>query len=225
MNFLTVAAAALNQTPLDWRGNFDRALAAIEEAKAQQVALLCLPELCVSGYGCEDAFFSADVARRALSSLERLIPHTSGIAVSVGLPLLHQAALYDCAAFVVDGELLGIAAKRVLAGDGIHYEPRWFKPWPRGKHAEIEVAGRRVPIGALLFDLDGLRVGFEICEDAWAAARPGADLAAQGVDVILNPSASHFAFGKLETRKRFVLEGSRAFGAAYVYANLLGNEA
>jgi NAD+ synthase (glutamine-hydrolysing) len=70
-----------------------------------------------------------------------------------------------------------------------------------------------------------VRIGFEICEDAWVAGRPAAALAARGVDLILNPSASHFAFGKDEIRRRFVLEGARACGAAYVYSNLLGNEA
>jgi NAD+ synthase (glutamine-hydrolysing) len=70
-----------------------------------------------------------------------------------------------------------------------------------------------------------VRIGFEICEDAWVARRPGASLSLQGVDLILNPSASHFAFGKHAVRQRFVLEGSRAFGVTYVYANLLGNEA
>jgi NAD+ synthase (glutamine-hydrolysing) len=89
----------------------------------------------------------------------------------------------------------------------------------------VSVDGRSVPIGDLRFDAGGIRIGFEICEDAWAADRPGASLAARGVDLILNPSASHFAFGKDEIRRRFVLEGSRAFGATYVYANLLGNEA
>ncbi|HBB73973.1 MAG TPA: NAD(+) synthase, partial [Planctomycetaceae bacterium] len=71
----------------------------------------------------------------------------------------------------------------------------------------------------------GVRIGFEICEDAWVAQRPGAALAARGIDLILNPSASHFAFGKDEVRRRFVLEGSRAFACGYVYANLAGNEA
>jgi NAD+ synthase (glutamine-hydrolysing) len=82
-----------------------------------------------------------------------------------------------------------------------------------------------VPIGDLRFDCGGVRIGFEICEDAWAAERPGSGLAARGVDIILNPSASHFAFAKDEIRRRFVLEGSRAFGVTYVYTNLLGNEA
>ncbi|MFM8729027.1 MAG: nitrilase-related carbon-nitrogen hydrolase, partial [Planctomycetaceae bacterium] len=86
-------------------------------------------------------------------------------------------------------------------------------------------AGKEWPIGDLLFDCDGLLIGFEICEDAWAADRPGAEMSRHGVDIILNPSASHFAFGKHEVRQRFVLDGSRAFGCGYVYANLCGNEA
>ena len=68
-------------------------------------------------------------------------------------------------------------------------------------------------------------IGFEICEDAWVATRPGGSMSPHAVDIILNPSASHFAFGKYEVRKRLVLEGSRAFNVAYVYANLQGNEA
>ncbi|MFB6263246.1 MAG: NAD+ synthetase, partial [Bradymonadaceae bacterium] len=81
-----------------------------------------------------------------------------------------------------------------------------------------------LPLGDVVFDCDGLRIGFEICEDAWAGDRPGESMVRTGVDLILNPSASHFAFGKQRTRKRFVVDGSRAFGVGYVYANLLGNE-
>jgi len=83
----------------------------------------------------------------------------------------------------------------------------------------------QVPVGDLVFKINGARVGFEICEDAWVVDRPGNSLAKRAVDVILNPSASHFAFGKNKVRKGFVLEGSRAFHCTYVYANLLGNEA
>ncbi len=90
---------------------------------------------------------------------------------------------------------------------------------------KIEIGGASYPLGDYNFDCGGVRIGFEICEDAWVAKRPGGNLSLEGVDIILNPSASHFAFGKIETRKRFVLEGSRAFGVTYVYSNLLGNEA
>jgi NAD+ synthase (glutamine-hydrolysing) len=87
------------------------------------------------------------------------------------------------------------------------------------------VGGVEVPVGDITFDCGGLLIGFEICEDAWIAQRPGVKLALGEVDVILNPSASHFAFGKHEVRRRLVLESSRALKTSYVYANLLGNEA
>lgn len=223
---LRLAAVALNQTPLDWAGNAARIRTALEEARHEGATLVCLPELCLTGYGCEDAFFAPDTWRRAWQMLEDLLPETRGLVVAFGLPVFHQRALFNVSAVAVDGVLTGLAAKKNLAGDGIHYEPRWFKPWPGGVRDEfVTPDGGAVPIGDLLFDLSGVRIGFEICEDAWVADRPGAKLAARGVDLILNPSASHFAFGKAEIRRRFVAEGSRAFGAAYVYSNLLGNEA
>ena len=116
-------------------------------------------------------------------------------------------------------------AKQHLAGDGLHYEPRWFRAWPAETVSEFHCDGQSRPIGDLLFEFNGVRIGFEICEDAWVAGRPGNRMTECGVDIILNPSASHFAFGKHEIRKRFVLEGSRSFGVSYVYANLCGNEA
>jgi NAD+ synthase (glutamine-hydrolysing) len=166
----------------------------------------------------------------AFAQLDALAALTRGMVVAVGLPVYHEKALYDAAALLADGAIVGFAAKQFLAGDGIHYEPRWFKPWPKGEIDVLERAApdgsiRRFPIGDLAFDVGDVRIGFEICEDAWVANRPGTDLALRGVDILLNPSASHFAFGKFVTRQRFVIEGSRAFGVAYLYANLLGNEA
>jgi NAD+ synthase (glutamine-hydrolysing) len=167
----------------------------------------------------------------ALRLLHEVLPDTVGMVVSLGLPLVVNNGLFNVAALIADGRILGFVAKQHLAGDGIHYEPRWFKPWPVGIQDRVSIAGpdgssaRNYPVGDLYFDLAGVRLGFEICEDAWAAARPGIRLAQKGVDLLLNPSASHFAFGKLEVRQRFVLEGSRAFGVSYLYANLLGNEA
>jgi NAD+ synthase (glutamine-hydrolysing) len=225
MRTVTVGAATLNQTPMDWDGNARAIRAAIAAAKEAGVGLLCLPEMCITGYGCEDAFLGPGLIAEAERTLLALLPDSEGIAVCLGLPVLCGGGLYNAVAMVVDGRLIGLAAKQHLAGDGIHYEPRWFKPWPAETVAVATIDGKAVPMGELVFDVGGLRVGFEICEDAWVAKRPGVNLAALGVDVILNPSASHFAFGKFETRKRFVLEGSRAFAATYVYTNLVGNEA
>jgi len=222
---IRVGAAALNQTPLAWDQNRDNVLRAIQLARDEQVCLLCLPELCIPGYGCEDAYHSEGLQQTALDVLDEIVPATQGMIVSLGLPVLHKSALFDCACLAVDGRIAGFVAKRFLAGEGLHYEPRWFKPWPRGLRDAIVVKGRSYPIGDLVFDCGGVSVGLEICEDAWVAKRPGGDMSLAGVDVILNPSASHFAFGKFEVRKRFVIEGSRAFAVSYVYANLLGNEA
>ncbi len=226
MKPIKLAAVALNQTPMDWEGNAGRIREALGRAREEGGSMLCLPELCVTGYGCEDGFFSPSVYERAWEVLEGLLPVTRGMVVAFGLPVFHQRALFNVSAVVADGELVGLVAKQNLAGDGIHYEPRWFKPWPVGVVDEYRMPdGRSVPIGDLVVEAGGVKIGFEICEDAWVADRPGAGLAARAVDVILNPSASHFAFGKAKLRRRFVAEGSRAFGAVYVYSNLLGNEA
>ena len=225
MKLIKVGAATLNQTPLDWEANKATILGAIEEARNYQVSVLCLPELCITGYGCEDAFLSASLHSTAVQVLEEILPHTKGMAVSLGLPVAYNNAVFNTACLAVNGRIAGFVAKRYLARSGIHYEPRWFKPWPIGRQVSIRIGGNEYPFGDLYFDCGGVRIAFEICEDAWVADRPGGNMFLKGVDIILNPSASHFAFKKQQIRKRFVLEGSRAFGVTYVYSNLLGNEA
>lgn len=225
MNRIVTGAAALNQIPLDWDGNRRRAVAAVKEAKESGVGYLCLPELALSGYGCEDMFLAPEVGERSLDSLVKFAAECEDIVVAVGVPLWFESSVYNAVALIADGQIVGVVAKQNLAGDGLHYEPRWFKPWTEGQVESVKIAGKKVPLGDLVFDIGGVRLGFEICEDAWVANRPGTRLARRGVDLIFNPSASHFAFGKQIVRERFVLEGSRAFACGYVYANLLGNEA
>lgn len=225
MSVICVAGAALNQTPLDWDNNLRNILRAIELAQHEGVSILCLPELCITGYGCEDTFLAPGTHQMALEVLHECLPKTKGLIVSLGLPVFHRCAVFNAACLAADGQILGFVPKRFLAAEGLHYEPRWFKPWPAGVRDQIEIAGKDYPIGDYVFNVGGVRIGFEICEDAWVGQRPGADLAARGVDLILNPSASHFSFGKYEIRKRFVVEGSRAFHVGYVYSNLVGNEA
>ncbi len=224
MPTIRLAAASLNQTPLAWDSNRENILAAIGEAREAEASIVCLPEMCISGYGCEDAFLSAGVQQRAVQLLGEIVPETRGMAVALGLPLLVDGKLYNVAALVSDGHLLGFVGKQHLAGDGIHYEPRWFHPWDAGDVREVQIDGRPYPVGDLLFDCGGTIIGMEICRDAWVDNRPGANLAARGADIILNPSASHFAFAKQEVRRAFVLEGSSSFHVSYAYTNLLGNE-
>jgi NAD+ synthase (glutamine-hydrolysing) len=221
---IKVATASLNQTPLDWAGNQRRIEAVLRQARAEGVSLLVLPELCTTGYGCEDAFLGPDVAKRAWSMLMELVPQTKGMVVSIGMPVRRRGGLYNTACVVADGRIAGFAAKEHLAGEGLHYEPRWFKPWPNHQVVQLERDGQSYPFGDVFFDFSGVRVGFEICEDAWVAQRRGGQ-DGHAMDIIVNPSASHFAFGRHRVRERLVLEGSRSMAVTYLYANLLGNEA
>jgi NAD+ synthase (glutamine-hydrolysing) len=225
MRLINVASLVVNQIPLDWKGNLSRLVSGLDLAKQNHASVVCCPELAITGYGCEDAFFSFDVQKRALASLEEIASHTHGIFVAVGLPIFYNSELYNAVAALADGKILGFTCKHNLPVEGVHYESRWFKPWPEGKNETITIKNKKYPIGDLAFEIGDIKIGFEICEDAWVANRPGRQLSSLGVDLILNPSASHFAFNKHEVRKRFICEGSRAFGAAYIYTNLLGNEA
>nr|MCU0327098.1 NAD+ synthetase [Spirosomataceae bacterium] len=224
MKLIKVAAGTLNQTPLAWEQNRKNIISAIEEARNQDVSLLCLPELCISGYGCEDAFYSWDIVQQSKESLLEILPHTAQMIVSVGLPIRHNNKIYNAACLISNKRILGFACKQHLPNYGLFYEDRWFHRWQPNVQSEIEINELKYPIGDLLFDISGVRIGFEICEDAWVANRPGRALFDRGVDIILNPSASPFAFSKFITRERLVIDGSRSFSCSYIYTNLLGNE-
>ena len=224
MKLLKVAAGVLNQIPLAWEHNKQNIINAIDEAQRQQVSLLCLPEFCISGYGCEDAFFAQNTIDQSIASLLEIVEHTNDIAVAVGMPLRHNNRTFDTACLIANKRILGFAVKQYLANNGVHYETRWFQPWTPFVRDEIRIGDFSYPFGDVVFDLSGMRIGFEICEDAWVANRPGRILYERGIDIILNPTASHFAFFKSQTRERFVVDASRSFGVSYVYSNLLGNE-
>jgi NAD+ synthase (glutamine-hydrolysing) len=85
----------------------------------------------------------------------------------------YHNGLFNTAAMVADGKVPGFVAKQHLAGEGLHYEPRWFQPWPESVRATVEIDGETYPVGDLYFDLGGIKIGFEICRDAWVAKRPG----------------------------------------------------
>jgi NAD+ synthase (glutamine-hydrolysing) len=207
---------------MDWPGNARRIGAALSAARFKQVSVLCLPELSITGYGCEDMFYARFVREKALQMLQVLLDETRDITTCLGLPLEIDGALYNASVLVSDHRIIGIALKHYLARDGVYYEPRWFSPWPLGRQGEIELFGEKIPVGDHLHSVAGLRIGFEICEDAWVKDRIANSLKERGVDLILNPSASHFAFGKQELRRQLVVEGSK--GVTYLYANLLGND-
>jgi NAD+ synthase (glutamine-hydrolysing) len=225
MRTLQIAGATLNLTPIEWDHNKSTILAAIKKAQQLDIDILCLPELSITGYGCQDLFLSTWVHEKAFSVLLEILPHCQNIAVSIGLPILLDGKVYNCSAMIKDGTILGISAKQNLANDGVHYEQRWFTPWPPESQQQIELAGDHYEIGDLIYEVNNVTVGFEICEDAWIANRPACRLYDKGVELIINPSASHFAFEKTKEREQLIVDSSKKFNCTYLYTNLLGNEA
>jgi NAD+ synthase (glutamine-hydrolysing) len=223
---ITVATASINTTPLDIKNNVKTILAAYNDAIIQGADLVLTPELAITGYGLQDMFYVSATMEK-IPQIVRDITHelADNKYLAVGFPLLVEGGqLYNAVALLTKNKVLGIVLKQHLARSGIHYEPRWFTPWEHGAVVELDFAGERTAVGDLVFVIDGVRIGFEICEDSWVANRPGRSLCRRLTDIILNPSASHFALGKQQERVMFVTEGSRTFGAIYVYTNLLGCE-
>lgn len=221
---LKIAGACLNQTPIDWDNNLKNIFNVIEQAKEEEIDILCLPELCITGYGCEDLFLSKWLPETAIEKLECIIPKTKGIAVTVGLPIRFEGKIYNTTCFVVDGKINGFYAKQKLAVSGVHYESRWFTPWPSTKVSKVNLGNQSYDFGHISIKHKNISIGFEICEDAWQDDRPACHLS-QKVDLILNPSASHFAFGKAVFRENLVVNSSKELDCVYLYTNLLGNEA
>ncbi len=222
----SIGGATLNQTPLDWNHNISNIKHALRQAREQGVEILCLPELCITAYGCEDLFLSQWLPQKAKSYIPELVAETKGLFTTLNLPLYHNDLLYNCAVVVCDQKILGVYAKQYMALDGVHYEPRWFNPWPIGETSHMDIDGSSYEIGDLTFDYKEWKIGFEICEDAWRGKdRPACRLYEKGVNLILNPSASHFAMLKTHDRIDLVTEASKSFDCTYVFVNLLGNEA
>jgi NAD+ synthase (glutamine-hydrolysing) len=222
---LTLAGAALNQTPLDWDNNLQNIREAITEAITHNVDILLLPELCITGYGCEDLFLSPWLGEEAFQKLLQVKEWCTDITVCVGVHIWIGTQVYNTACVIKNKEIIGFTAKQFLAKDGIHYEPRWFTEWPANQVGEFELFGQKYKIGDLIYEEHGVKYAFEICEDAWRPNRPAERHMSKGVQLILNPSASHFALSKTDLRYRLVVDASKKYQCTYLYANLLGNEA
>ncbi|MTI30999.1 NAD(+) synthase [Xanthovirga aplysinae] len=227
MKVLKIAAATVNQTPLNWEENQNNLRQAIKKAKEEKVDILCFPELCITAYGCEDLFLSDWLPQKALQTLLEIKEECQGIAVSLGLPFRFKNKLYNCNCLIFDREIQGFTAKQYLANEGVHYEPRWFTPWTAQESTTVQINGNSYPFGDLIYEIKGTKVAFEICEDAWKGKeeRPACHFHHKEVELILNSSASHFAFGKSELREKLVIDSSEDYQCTYVFANLLGNEA
>lgn len=219
MNSFTVAGAAVNQTALDWSGNFSRIAQAIDTARAGGAAILCLPELSLSGYGCQDAFLLPMVREAAAQALEQLRPLTGQMLVVVGLPWPYEGKLFDAAAILVDKKLLGFVFKKQLRHNLLLQESRWFASWPASVCKEEKLHGQEVAVGDFVLDWAGLRIAISIGDDLWTTPSAGTK-----VDLVLNPVAEPVALGKFSQRCDRLVEFCRSNGCLCVSSNLLGND-
>lgn len=182
--------------------------------------LIVFPELCLTGYSCADLFHFPALQKQALVALGQLAETTAnlGCLAVVGLPLFVESRLYNVAAVIGGGQVLGYVPKSFLPNSGEFYERRWFSPAATLRVTELD----GVPIGTdLLFevpDLPGFVLGVEICEDLWTVIPPSSLAALAGATILANPSASNEVLGKVQYRRSLVTQQSARCLAAYVYA-------
>lgn len=222
--FVRVASASPTLHVADCAYNCDRIEETIDRAASLGVALLVLPELCITGYTCGDLFQQSALLNAAKLGLERLAAATAGkdMLVFVGVPLEHDQRIYNCAAALYDGRVLGIVPKTNLPNYGASYELRTFDAAPL-MNGIVRIGDDDVPFGArLLFDfpkIPGLCVGAELCEDLWVAASPSIGLTAAGATVICNLSACAETVGKADYRRTLCTGQSAKLVCGYVYAD------
>ena len=223
--FIKVAAGTPEIRVADCAYNARQCIALIREAQGQGVKVLALPELCLTGYTCGDLFFQDTLLRGAEDVLGQMLEATRPVdmLVALGLPVRAEGKLYNCAAVLCRGELLGLVPKTCLPNYGEFYEKRWFEPGPEEEFLSLTLCGQEVFLGKRhLFRCDTLPdlvVGVEICEDLWAPAPPSVELARKGATVILNLSASNELVGKADYRRSLVTGQSARLMCGYVYAD------
>jgi len=222
--FIKVAAAVPAVRVADTEYNVLQVESLIAQAEGQGVEILVFPELCLTGYSCQDLFKEQLLIDKAEEALLTLLDFTRKLDVIsvVGLPVQVGGLLYNCAAVVQGGQLLGVVPKTYLPNYGEFYEKRWFASAHDMTATEIFLAGspiRITPDPQIFTTTDGVNFGIEICEDVWAPTPPSNRLSLAGADIILNLSASNELIGKHEYLKALLAQQSARTMSGYVYAS------
>ncbi len=229
--FLTVATVSPKLHLANVCANVEFIESAAKRAADEGAALILFPELALTAYSCADLFYQETLLTQARAALDRLAAFTKTInaAIIVGLPLSIQGRLYNTAAFLANGRIVGIVPKTFVPNTGEFYEKRWFtsgKVWTGGD--TVMLNGAEIPFGTdLLFQAENMRecvVGIEICEDLWAVEPPSGAQALAGATLICNPSAGNELIEKAAYRRALVTQQSARCIAAYAYANAGSNE-
>ncbi len=223
--FIKVAAATPKIRVADPAHNAQAVIALMKEAAAQGVKVMVFPELCLTGYTCGDLFLQLPLLLGAEEALGTVLETTKNLKIlaAVGLPIKtpYDNKLYNCAAVIQRGKILGLIPKTCIPNYGEFYELRWFAP---GKaYAGATLCGQNVAMTTTnVFacqEMPDLVVGVEICEDLWAAEPPSTTLARAGATLILNLSASDEVAGKATYRRELVKNQSARCLCGYVYAD------
>ncbi len=225
--FVKVAAVSPELRVADPAFNAKKIVEVIEEQSAKGTELLVFPELCLSGYTCGDLFLQQTLLDGCLTALKTVAKAITGLKmlVFVGLPLSAQGKLYNCAAALSDGNLLGFVPKTYIPNYNEFYEARYFSPAPE-EVLWFPLGGEEDDGAAFSAELvfrdenhPEIAVGCEICEDLWAPESPSVRLAKSGASIIVNLSASNETVGKREYRKTLLAAQSGKNLCAYVYAD------
>ena len=222
--FLKVACATPKIKVADCTYNVNEMINIAHSANDQKVKVLVFPELCITSYTCGDMFFSNVLLEGAHNALKQYIKETSSFDMLsiIGLPMFFSNKIYNCAAVVKGGELLGVVAKSNLPTYGEFYEGRYFVPCP-DENLSYDFEGKKVPFGRnILFSCTNmplLKLGIEICEDIWVNTPPSNMLSIAGATLLANLSASNEVVAKDEYRRILVSSQSAKTVSAYIYAN------
>ena len=225
--FIKIAAGTPEVRVADCAYNADRCIELIRQGAEQGVKVLCLPELCLTGYTCGDLFLQEPLLRGSEAALKRVLAETADVdmLIALGLPVRYNHKLFNCAAVLCRGKLLGLVPKQNIPNYTEFYEARWFASGRElGEGLAIPFAGQEAVdfSTGLIFrcaDFPLLTVGVEICEDLWVADTPSTRLAQGGATLILNPSASDETVCKDEYRQTLLAATSGRLVCGYVYAD------
>lgn len=223
--FIRCAAMVPKVTVADCGANEREIIRLLDEAAEACANIVVFPELCITGYTCGDLFLQDKLLSEAVQSLIRIAEHTDGmnLIAFIGLPVLYGNKLYNAAAAVSDGEILGMTTKSHFPNYSEFYEARHFVAFPDGYNFTDIGKYTNVPFGPKLLyrcsDIPELVIGAEICEDVWVPAPPSVGLAASGATVIVNCSASDETAGKDVYRRNLISGQSASLISAYIYSD------
>lgn len=221
--FIKVAAAIPSVKVADCSYNVQQIESLIAMAEGKGVEVIVFPELCITGYTCQDLFKQTLLLEQAETSVLMLLDFTRKLDIIsiVGVPVVVGDLLLNCAAVIQKGDLLGLVPKTYLPNYSEFYEKRWFASSQDLQPSEIRFAGNKIvvtPQPTLFRTCDGAMFGVEICEDVWAPVPPSCNLALSGADIIFNLSASDELIGKHDYLKGLLAQQSARMISGYVYS-------